>query len=343
VQVQTSPRAAHIYTKRRPTLLTRTKGALWSYLLLLPAAALVLTFVILPLLASYPYTLYNWSGIGQPEQYVGLDNFVRVSADPYFWAAFRRTFTYAAFLVPIQLTLALILALVLNNPKLRGSSVYRAIFFSPVVTSQAVVGIVLTFLLNSFNGPLTQLGRGLGWLGKTDSISIIGDPRFTFAAIIAVGIWHSLGINLIYFLAALQSIPQELYEAARIDGASAQQEFWHITVPSLRAPGLIIVFLAVLGSLGVFELVVVMAGTGASGMLSNSEVVSTYIYRNAFTFSGGGNVGFASAAALFMGFITLLLSLVQLVVLRRFGVQRKGFEDSAGKPETRDPTKEARA
>lgn len=343
MQSQTSPHAAHRITKRQPSLFTRTRGAFWSYLLLLPAVLLVLTFVILPLLASYPYTLYNWSGIGQPEQYVGLNNFVKVGADPYFWAAFRRTFTYAAVLVPIQLTLALILALVLNNPKLRGSSIYRAIFFSPVVTSQAVVGIVITFLLNSFNAPLTELGRGLGWLGATDSISIIGDPRFTFAAIIAVGIWHSLGVNLIYFLAALQSIPPELYEAARIDGANARQEFWLITVPSLRSPGLIIVFLAVLGSLGVFELVVVMAGTGASGMLSNSEVVSTYIYRNAFTFSGGGNVGFASAAALLMGVITLLLSLVQLVVLRRFGVRRKGFEDSAREPADQNPVKEARS
>lgn len=303
----------------------------WCYAFLLPWLALNLTFVVYPQLASYPYTLYNWDGIGRVSGYVGLDNFTRVLQDQYFWRALRNTFVYAVVLVPVQLTLALILALILNNPKLRFSNFYRALFFSPAVTSAAVVGIVIAFLINQTGPQLSAALAAVGVIEAGEQINVLADPRFALWAIIIVGIWKTFGLNLVNFLAALQSIPQELYESARIDGATPRQEFWFVTVPMLRTPGLVIVFLAFVGSLSVFDLALVMVGTGATALLADAEVVGTYIYRQAF--GGGGNVGFATAAALVMGLITVALSLAQLALFKALGIRRPGLTDKLGTPD----------
>jgi ABC-type sugar transport system permease subunit len=282
----------------------------WHYLFLVPMLALVIPFVIYPLVASIDITLYNWDGIGNPTQYVGIANFERVAHDPLFWNAFKHTFVYAGLLVPIQLTLALVLALVLNNPGLRGATIYRAIYFSPVVTSAALVGIVVSLLLTSLGSELSQTLQSLGVIHQP--IDWLGSPTFALPTIIVVGIWHTLGYNLVYFLAGLQSIPRELYEAAAVDGANAWHRFWDVTVPMLRDVGAVILFLAILGSLQVFDLVLVMTG---GGPYYASEVVSTYIYHFAFTpaaVQAQANVGYASAAAFFMGVLVMGLTALQL-------------------------------
>ncbi|MGH2460426.1 MAG: carbohydrate ABC transporter permease [Chloroflexota bacterium] len=285
----------------------------WSYLFLIPMLALVLPFVVYPLVASVGITMYNWDGIGHPTQYVGLDNFVRVAHDPLFWNAFKHTFEYAGALVPIQLFLALVLALVLNNPRLRGATVYRAIYFSPVVTSAALVGIVVSLLLTSLGQPLNAELMRLGIVHQP--IDWLGSPTFALPTIIVVGIWQTLGYNLVYFLAGLQSIPKDLYEAAAVDGANAWQRFWDVTVPMLREIGAVILFLAILGSLQVFDLVLVMTG---GGPYYASEVVSTYIYHFAFTpaaVQAQANVGYASAAAFFMGVLVMGLTGLQVLAV----------------------------
>ncbi len=298
----------------------------WSYVFLLPLLLLVGLFVVYPMVASIHITLYDWNGIGNPTRFVGLRHFLTVSTDSLFWNAFRNTFTYALVLVPIQLALALILALVLNNPRLKGSTIYRAVYFSPVVTSAAMIGVVMSMLLggsgDNVNGLLINLGiikSPIDWLGS---------PTFALPVVIAVGIWHTLGYNLVYFLAALQSIPKELYEAARVDGANALHQFRHVTVPMLRDVGLVIVFLAILGSLSVFDLVLVMTG---GGPYFASEVVSTYIYHYAFTpasIQAEANVGYASAAALFMGLMVMSITIMQLVAVRQSRRWQRELKDS---------------
>jgi len=129
----------------------------WSYIYLAPMVVLVASFIIYPSFASLGYTFYDWSGIGEPSQYVGLDNFQRVMTDGLFWHAFLHTFIYAGVLVPVQLTLALILALVLNNRRLRGATVYRAIYFIPVVMAPAIIGVVVQLLLTNFGEDLNRL------------------------------------------------------------------------------------------------------------------------------------------------------------------------------------------
>ena len=292
----------------------------WVYAFLAPWLLMVLLFVLYPQLASLPYTLLDGNLLLGQGRYVGLDNFRAVLADAYFWQALKNTFLYAVILVPVQLFLALLLAVTLNNPQLRYAGFYRAVFFSPVVTSTAIVGIIVSLMFIYLSPAVQPAFVRLGLLGPGENLNLLGDPRFAIYAVIVVGIWKSLGTNMIYFLAALQVIPKELYEAARIDGANAAQEFRHITLPGLRETGLIILFLAFLGSLQVFELVQTMIGLGVNSIFANAEVITTYIYRTAF--SGNANQGLASAAALVMGIITLLLTFLQFLVFRRAGVRR---------------------
>jgi ABC-type sugar transport system permease subunit len=293
----------------------------WSYIYVAPMLILLLVFVVYPIFASLGYTLYQWNGIGDPSNYVGLDNFVRVMHDSFFWGAFLHTLTYTVVLVPIQLALALALALVLNNSKLRFASFYRSVYFIPAVTSPAVIGVVIQLILSNFGDNLNQLLLSLHI--THEHIDWLGDPRFSLGIIIVIGIWNTLGYNMVYFLAGLQTIPADLYEAARIDGANGFARFFYVTIPMLRAVGLVILILAILGSLQVFDLVLVLTDGGPYGA---TEVVNTYIYHQAFGGSARAgvqpNVGFASAASFFYGVILLGLSIAQLFIFRYINRQR---------------------
>jgi ABC-type sugar transport system permease subunit len=299
----------------------------WSYVYVAPFLALVVLFTIYPIFASLGYTLYDWNGIGNPSQYVGLANFRRVMSDSIFWQAFGHTFLYTAVLVPVQLFLALVLALVLNDRRLRFSTFYRAVYFVPAVTSAAIIGVVFQLMLSNFGD---TIGRVLVAAHlASQPIDWLGDPHVVLWIIIAIGIWNTLGYNLVYFLAGLQTIPNDLYEAARIDGAGAVGQFIHVTIPGLREVGLIILFLAILGSLQVFDLVQVLTG---GGPYYASEVINTYIYHQAFgggSFTGGGgaatqpNVGFASAASFFFGCILLVITALQAITWRSVRRQRQ--------------------
>jgi multiple sugar transport system permease protein len=301
---------------------------------ILPFAALVAVFTIYPIFASLGYTLYEWNGIGNPTQYVGLANFQRVVGDNIFWQAFGHTFLYTAVLVPIQLVLALILALILNNRSLRFSTFYRAVYFIPAVTSAAIIGVVFQLMLSNFGIAISNALMAAHLL--PGPVDWLGDPHAVLWIIIAIGIWNTLGYNLIYFLAGLQTIPADLYEASRMDGAGPISQFFHVTIPGLREIGVIIVFLAVLGSLQVFDLVQVLTG---GGPYYASEVVNTYIYHQAFgggSFAGGGggapiqpNVGFASAASFFFGCILLVITGLQALAWRSIRRRRRSQETEA--------------
>ncbi len=298
----------------RPAAWQRMAQHRWSYAYVAPMFVLFAVFTVYPIFASAGYTLYDWNGVGSPDRYVGLDNYIQVMADPIFWS-FKHTFLYAAVLVPVQLTLALVLAVVLNNPRLRGSTFYRAVYFVPTITSAAIVGIVFHLLIGRFGVPVNAVLIDLGVLER--HIDWLADPQTVMWVIIGIGIWHTLGYNLVYFLAGLQTIPQELYDSAKLDGAGPVAQLRYVTLPMLRGVGLIILFLAILGSLQVFDLVLVLTG---GGPYFASEVVNTYIYH--FAFGGFGaqsvqpNVGFASAASFFYGLILLLLTAAQAVAWR---------------------------
>ncbi|MFC1411982.1 carbohydrate ABC transporter permease [Streptacidiphilus sp. N1-12] len=307
-----------------PGLRRRIRKAGWSYAYLAPMAVLVLVFIVYPIFASLGYTFYRWNGIGSPTDFVGLANFREVLHDSIFWGAVEHTFVYAFVLVPVQLLIALMLALVLNNPRLRFRMFFRTVYFVPVVTSAAVVGVVMQLMLSNFGDAAGSLLSETGLTSR--HIDWLGDPHTALAVIIGIGIWHTLGYNLVYFMAGLQTIPAELYEAARIDGAGPVHCFRSITLPMLRPVGVVIVVLAFIGSFQVFDLVQVLTG---GGPYFATEVVNTYIYHLAF---GGGSgsgavqpdVGLASAASFLYGLLLIVFSAAQVLALRRLGRRRAG-------------------
>ena len=295
------------------------REALWGYLFLAPMVIFFLTFSIYPTFGSIRYMLYNWDGIGEPTQFVGFRYVIAVATDTLFWNAFWHTIIYTVCVVTIQLTLALILALVLNNPALRFRNVYRAVFFLPSLTTPAVVAVASGLMIGRISSNFPQWMINAHLVDPT--LGILNDPHLAFGAIIVFGIWLTFGYNLVYFLAALQSVPNELYEAARLDGAGRFARFRFITVPMIRSVSVIIIFFGVLGSLGVFDVVWVMT---QGGPLFATDVVSTYIYRYAFGngVGTGPNYGFSASASFFNSLLLLGLSGIYTLVSVRFARQR---------------------
>jgi ABC-type sugar transport system permease subunit len=291
---------------------------LWGLIFVLPMVILVALFTIYPQYGSIEIALYNWDGIGsEPTQFVGLRHLQTVAQDPFFWNAFKNNLIYTAVLVPIQLTLALMLALVLNDQRMKFKLFYRTVYFLPIVTSVAVVAIVMRLMLGNFGYQISQ------FFGVRPPIDPISHPQWALASVVIFGIWHSFGYNLIFFLAALQTVPEELYDAAKVDGANGIQRLFYVTLPVIRPVLWVILFLAIFGSMSVFEQSFVLT---RGGPYFASEVVSGYIYNYAFSAPGSlrqPNIGYASAAALFFSTLMIVGTIVQYFVLRNLNKGRE--------------------
>ena len=307
--------------KRKKPLLRQIYENRWSYLFILPWLILTALFGWYPLPASIQVSFYNWKGFGTPDQYVGIRHFVTVLTDPFFWKAVKNAVQYTAVLVLIQLILALTLVLVLNNPRLRFGNVFRAAFFIPAVCSTVVLAVPVRSMISMANRFIPAFFVDNGWFNP--SLGFLQDPKLALWVIIVFGIWQSFGYNLVFFLAALQSVPQELYEAATVDGAGFWTKFWHITIPLIKPVGTIIVILAVLGSMRVFDSVLALTN---GGPYYASEVPTTYIYHFAFSpmpGSGSANLGYASASSMVYSFLLLGLTAMQIVGINRARARRR--------------------
>jgi ABC-type sugar transport system permease subunit len=294
----------------------------WCYIFITPAVLSYLLFTAWPMAASWYYSFFDWIGLGTPSKFVGLGNFIEVASNPYFWSAFLHTFQYMIGVVLLNLPLTLIMAVVLNNKRLKGASFYRVIYFIPVVTTTAIVGIVMTYIFSPFNGALNialvsagVLSRPVHWLGQASTAMLV---------VIVVAVWKGFGVNMLYWLAGLQSIPEELYEAAKVDGASAVQAFRHVTLPLLQPVGTVIALLTITGALQVFDLMKVMTN---GGPFFATEVVSLFIYR--YAFGTQSRIGYASAAGIFFGVAAMVIALLQSVLVRRANAERMGRQREA--------------
>lgn len=304
----------NVKTKASEKVSLKTKRWLWCYLFLLPQAILYLSFTVYPMVMSYVYAFYEWSGIGPIEEFVGLDNFIETLTDSLFWNAFKNSLIFMLSLVLVQVPLALLLALLLSATWLKGSAAYRTIFFLPVVTTTAIVGLVMRFIFGAYKGLVNEFLMKLGlldapvdWLGSVDTALII---------VVLVGIWKYFGIKVIYWLSGISTLPKELYEAAKVDGATPLQSFRFITIPLLVPIGSVIVLLSAVNALHVFDLVQSMTGGGPS---FSTDMVDVYIYRYAFGGGGESRVGFASAAGVIYGFAILFISLAFGLLVRLTG------------------------
>ena len=297
---------------RRKSLWNRHGAA---YLMCAPTVILFLVFMAFPIgFVLYTSTL-DWNGIESAMQapFTGLDNYQRLVQDDLWWSAVKNTLLYALIKILVELPLALLLAVVLNSG-IRGVVGFRTIGFIPVVTSIAVVSLAFTFFFSPLPGaPFNEFLVNLGIIDRP--IAFLGERETAFWTVTGIAIWHDLGINMVFFLAALQTVPRDLYDAAMVDGANARQKFLHIDIPVIRPLTAVIVTLSLAGSLKVFDYFSVLTG-GGPGFSTTTMVLYMFRYTS---FGGGGlagatsqpEVGYGSAVAIGLGLIVFAVVLFQ--------------------------------
>jgi len=292
-----------------PTPLSRRK-ALWGMALVAPNVLGLMFFFGIPVLMAFGTSVNEWNAI-KPPRFVGLDNFERLLYDDSFQQALTNTFKLIALVVPAEILLALGVALLLNLP-LHGRGVLRALYFLPVITSTVAASVVWTSIFQPTYGILSQFLEPFG-LGETKWLV---EPGLVLIPVAVVVIWQRIGFDMVIFLAGLQTIPPVLYEAALIDGAGRWQRFRHVTLPMLSPTTFLIVVLAVINAFQIFDQVYVTTLRTVPGGVGGSATTLTYfLYRRAFTHS---EFGYASAVALVLFAIILLVTVVQLRIQRRW-------------------------
>lgn len=275
------------------------------YAFLAPFYLLFATFMVYPLGDAIRISLYDTRGF-RSKTFVGLGNFDRILHDPLFWTALWNTAYFALGSLLLQLPLALLLALVLNTKGIKGRNVFRLSFFIPVLISGVFVAIIFYLLYDRRYGLVNQvLGQEIQWLQ---------DRGLVMPAIVLAGVWRWAGFNMVYFLAGLQAIRQELYEAAAVDGADRWQSFRHVTLPSLRPVTAFVVITSMIGSFQLFDLPYVLTRGGPANA---SLTIVMYLYKNGFEFI---NLGYAAAIGWMLAAVIGLISVMQV---RWFGVLRE--------------------
>lgn len=276
----------------------------WCWLFMALAVGFYILFQGYPIICSIQYSLLDWSGMTSNAAFVGLANYTELLRDELFWNAFANSFKYMGMIVPLELAVSLFLAYMLNNEKLRGRSLYRTMYFIPVITTASVVGIIMVFILG-VQGPVNH---ALVALNIIDSpVNFLGNAKYALLTLVVISLWKDCGTYMIYWLAGLQGVPKDVYEAATIDGADRRQTFFHIVLPLIAPTGGIIAILCAINSLKVFDIVKTMT---EGGPYYATDVIATYVYRTAFSSEiGMPRLGYASAAALFFGGAVIVIGL----------------------------------
>jgi multiple sugar transport system permease protein len=290
--------------RRRARLRRKVKENLFVYALLSPSLAVIFGFALIPVGWSFRYSLQSGGLLGGRED-VGLRNYARALDNPIFRRTVRNTAEYAFMTVPTAIAFSLIVALLLFHiPRFQG--LFRGTIYFPVVVSAVIAANVWAYVVNRDFGPLNYV---LGWVGLP-RIDWLGDPHWAIPAIVMMEIWRGFGFYVIVFFAALQGIPRELYEAARLDGASGLRQVFGITLPLLRPVLAFAFIIATIWNFQLFDAVYVLTRGGPAWATST---VSWYIYQQAFQAS---NIGFASTMSVFLLVIILTLSLLQFRFFR---------------------------
>ena len=206
----------------------------WCWVFMLPTLILYILFQGYPIITSAWYSLLDWSGMTMNATFVGLGNFKELLQDPLFFNSVGNSFKYMLLSVPIQLVLSLVIAYILTSIIKKGATVFRTMYFIPVVTTASIVGIIMIFIFGG-TGPVNQVLSMMG----IDTINFLGDAKTAMFTVVLIGVWKDLGTYMIYWIAALQSVPQDVYEAAKIDGCGTMQIFFYIIGP-MSKPTLIV-------------------------------------------------------------------------------------------------------
>lgn len=280
------------------------KDSTQAVCMLAPMLAGFLTFTYFPILYILKYAFYRFDGFRS--EFIGIENFVRVfTRDPAFWESLMNTLVLSAGKLLIEIPLALLLALLLYQA-MKGSGFFRVMLFLPTIISPAIIGLIFSLMFAGYQGVVNGVLTDLGMISRAvDWFSQKGTAMFVLGL---ASVWASIGINIIFFLMALQSIPKELHECARLDGAGGFKKFRYVTLPMIGSIFRVVLLNAIIGSLKISDLVLSSTNGKPDG---KTEVVMTYVFKYFFGYGGRKvEAGYASAmavvTAVFLGIITLI-------------------------------------
>ncbi len=292
--------------RSRASLLWAAQYRFAPYAFVFPFVALFGLFFLYPLLRSVPLSLQTTSGPGLM-RYVGTSHYRFLLTDWLFWLAVANTLVYAIGFLLLQVPLSLGLALLLNSPRVRFRNAFRLAFFSSNLIGQVFVAMIFSLLLAPRYG---LVNRAFGWLLPNGvETNWRGDPRYAMPALVLATLWLTVGYGMVYFLAALQAVDQELYEASQVDGAGAWSQFWHITLPGIRPVGVFLILVGTIAALSLFELPFVFF-QGAGPRFAGFTIVE-YLYAQGFE---AGDLGMAAAVGWVLVALILIVALVQIKV-----------------------------
>lgn len=294
--------------------MARARRLLPIYGLILPGMLLYGVWAAYPLISSFLLSFTQWN-LTKPTVFIGLDNYTRALADPLFWRSLSSTLGYTIVTVVGQLLLGLGAAVLLNQ-RIPGRSVLRLVYYLPVITSWVIVSLVFLFIYNGQAGALNWFLKDVLHVISKD-VAWLAEPSTALWAIAVLGIWKGIGWTMVVFLAGLQSVPQELYEAAAMDGAGPLARFRYVTLPFLRATSTFLVVVLTIGGFNAFISIFVMssAATGTiGGPLNSTDVVLTYMWKQAFSQI---DLGYGAALSFLLAAAIVIVSLIEFRIVRR--------------------------
>jgi multiple sugar transport system permease protein len=304
VGAPTGPPAGDIPASRRRGY--ARKQAVTAWLFLAPALVVLAAFTLYPMLQAAYLSLTNYNLIRAAE-WVGLDNYVELFRDPSFWNAFGNTILYAVVVTPVTVVLALALAVFLNR-QFVGRGFVRTAVFLPFIVSLGIIAIAWTFLLDPNIGLISY------WLSQVGIVAeqgLLSDPQTAMIAVMFVGVWKNVGFYMVMYLAGLQSIPEELHEAARLDGANAWQRFRRVTLPLLSNQTMLVSVMALIATLQAFDQIYVMTH---GGPFFKTETLVMLIYREGFKEL---RFGYGASISMVLLVFVFVLSMLQYGYFRR--------------------------
>lgn len=271
-------------------------------LFLAPVTILLIVFILYPIIDTFITSGYQWNGISSAKEFIGLENWKTLLTDKNFWIAFRNNLVIMVLSIVIQIPIGLALATFLDfgGKKL---TIFKVIWFVPLLMSSVAIGFLFTYALATNGGIVSTIS---GWFGG-GNIDLLGNPKTALLTVIIVICWQFTPFYMVYFMAAFTNIPYDVFEAARIDGATRGQYFWRIALPLLVPSMKSAAILSMVGSLKYFDLIYVMTGGGPG---TSTELMATYMYKQSFK---NFNMGYGSAAA---GGMFILISMVALITMK---------------------------
>lgn len=282
---------------------------LWGFFLIAPTMIGLFVLNVIPIIQTFFLSFFKSGDFGRGNQFVGWENFQTLIADPQVFSAIRNTLFYTVLVVPFSIVIGLVLAAVLQKG-IRAKGIYRTIYFIPMVATPAAVTMVWRWLYNRDFGLINQALSPM----ISSPIDWINNPQTAMFSIVLIGVWSLIGYNLVLFMAGLQEIPQDYYEAMDIDGASSVQKFIYITLPLISPTMFFVAVTTIIQSMQVFDVIFMMIKVTSPAYEKTVSLVYLF-YNNAFRYS---NKGYGSALVIVLLFLILIITVVQLKLQKKW-------------------------